>query len=475
MSQTFSADWVSQTTRLLTRIQSSPYIPEKPFHGVDSPLNHPRQAAFVVAPEKEVLYGGAAGGGKSSALLMAALMYVDQPGYHALIVRKNFPQLEQTLIARAHEWLDDTDARWSEQKKIWRFPSGAVLRFGHLGDPKARFNYQGAEYQYIGFDELTQFERRDYEYLFSRLRRLEGSPVPIRMRAGSNPGGIGHEWVKQKFHVEQKPGERRYIPATLDDNPFLDRAEYEKALAELDPVTFEQLRHGRWDVVPTGGWFRDENFVVEDQDQLPHMVRRVRFWDFAATAAHTGGDPDWTVGCLVGIDRDGFYHVLDVRRFREEPAATEKIVAQVAAIDGKGVEIAAEQEPGSSGKTVADHYRRKVLQGYAFWAERSTGSKIERARPAVSAVAGGLVRIVRAEWNRVFLEELRVFPQPGWHDDQVDAFSAAMQRLGAGSGAAFSDAWEQMAEPEEEVLAVEVVQQQTSDAAEQNRLLRRLQ
>ena len=153
------------------------------------------QRAFLVAAAREVLYGGAAGGGKSSALLMAALQYVDVPGYSAIIFRRTYADLSKpgALMDRSRDWLTSSDAVWNEQKHAWRFPSGATLTFGHLETEKDKYDYQGAEFQFIGFDELTQFKETQYRYLFSRLRRLTGATVPLRVRAASNPGGEGHE------------------------------------------------------------------------------------------------------------------------------------------------------------------------------------------------------------------------------------------------------------------------------------------
>lgn len=239
-------------------------------------LPTPRQKLFLsVNDQKEVFYGGAAGGGKSSCLLMAALEYVDVPGYSALLLRRTYADLSKpgALMDRAHQWLKDTPARWNEQKKQWTFPSGATLQFGYLESEVDKYTYQGAEYQFIGFDELTQFTETGYTYLFSRLRRLAGSDIPLRVRAASNPGGLGGRWVHERFIPEGfTPADavtpqifwkstpdsygdevrRAFIPARLDDNPHLDREEYMQSLRELDPVTREQLMKGDWQISERG-------------------------------------------------------------------------------------------------------------------------------------------------------------------------------------------------------------------------------
>lgn len=197
----------------------------------------------------EALYGGGAGGGKSSALLMAALMFANEPGYAAIIFRKTYADLSLpgALMDRAAEWLAPTPAKWNEREKTWYFPRGAKLSFGYLDGPRDRFRYQGAELQFVGFDEATQIREQDYLYLFSRLRRLEGQRVPLRIRAASNPGGESHGFFHDRFVApRQVHPSRVFVPALLEDNPHLDRHQYERALEELPETEYRQLRRGEW-------------------------------------------------------------------------------------------------------------------------------------------------------------------------------------------------------------------------------------
>lgn len=196
---------------------------------------------------------------------MAALQYVDVPGYAAILFRKTYTDLSLpgAIMSRTEEWLAGTDAKWNDNDKEFTFPSGAKLTFGFLKGPKDKFRYQSAEFQFIGFDELTQFEEDDYLYLNSRLRRPETGPlsvVPIRARAAANPGGVGHVWVKKRF-VDGRSPDRVFIPSSLEDNPHLDQATYEQSLALLDPITYLQYRHGDWTVRPPGLWTFDHNHV----------------------------------------------------------------------------------------------------------------------------------------------------------------------------------------------------------------------
>jgi len=369
------------------------------------------------------MYGGAAGGGKSDALLMAALQYAHVPGYAALLLRKTFTDLAQAgaLLQRSQDWLGPTAARWNEQQHTWTFPGGATLSFGYIDSENDKLRYQSAEFQFIGFDELTQFSETQYRYLFSRLRRLVGAPVPLRMRSASNPGGTGHSWVKQRFLVEGRARGRWFVPARLEDNPHLDRAEYVESLNELDPFTRAQLLRGDWDAKPPGSKFRREWFRVADA--APADARRVRYWDLAATEPKPGRDPDWTAGVKMAA-KDGRFWVEDVRHLRGTPGDVEAAVAHTAALDGRGITVWIEQEPGSGGVNTIDNYRRRVLPGHDVRANRTTGQKELRMNPLSSAAQAGNVQIVPGAWVTEFLDELQSVPS-GSHDDQADAASGA--------------------------------------------------
>lgn len=184
----------------------SPYCPHRPTD---------KQALALVAhrfmPQHEpaeVFYGGAAGGGKSDWLLMAALEHVDVPGYAGLLLRRTFQDLALpgAIMARSREWLTGK-AHWNEQRHKWTFPTDASVTFGYLRHEDDVYQYQSAEFQFIGFDELTQFTEWQYRYMRSRCRRpAEGilAGGPLRVYSASNPGGIGHGWVKKYFGLKDR-------------------------------------------------------------------------------------------------------------------------------------------------------------------------------------------------------------------------------------------------------------------------------
>src|SRR3954466_4244221 len=175
-----------------------------------------------------------------------------------------------------------------------------------------------------------------------------------------------------------------------------------------------------------GGLIRVENVPLVDD--WPRDAAQVRRWDFAASEARPGAAPDWTAGVRLAW-KDGRCWVVDVRRERLSPRGVELLVRATAEADGPGVPIVLEQEPGSSGVSVLDHYRRQVLAGYAAYASRVTGSKVQRAEPFAAAVEAGNVLLVRGAWNDAFVDECRAFPA-GAHDDQVDATADGFAWLG---------------------------------------------
>ena len=399
-----------------------------------------KQLAFMLCPRLEAFFGGAAGPGKSEALLMSALQYVEQPQYRALLLRRTFRQLNQSnsIMNRALQQLGNTDAVWNATDKRFTFPSGATITFGNLDSDDDMFQYDSAEFQFIGFDELTSFTERQYAYLFSRLRSTKDNPVVLRMRSASNPGNRGHQWVKTRFMIGQPPGtlqrefpERFFLAGRVEDNPYIRREEYIAALANLDAVRRRQLLDGDWEVTNDGNLFRREWF--ETVDDWPRDVSGiVRAWDDAAT--RDGGD--WTVGVLMARARTGIFYVIDVVRIQGSPLDVERLKVQTAKADAeisaRRASILLQQEPGAAGKSFIDAQVRGPLCGYYVHIEKPTGDKYTRALPMSSSAQAGNIKLVRARWNQDFVEELeQAGPDPKLydHDDQWDAAASAFNQL----------------------------------------------
>lgn len=272
---------MNEQAKLLKKtVLNNPYIPHSPFK---------QQQDFLTYPTEELLYGGQAGGGKSDCLLMAALQYVDEPDYNALLLRRTYKDLAlpNAIMNRCHAWMslvpDNIKPKWNGDTKTFTFPSGATLTFGYLAHNNDLDQYQGSELQFVGFDELTQFTERQYRYLHSRLRKLKDSNVPIRMRGASNPGGRGHEWVKKRFIVPDAVAP--FIPSAYTDNPYLDQEDYSNQLDKLDELTRQQLKYGNWDAVISEG-------LLMNREQFQHcLINSSDFAEWQPSYACIGVDP----------------------------------------------------------------------------------------------------------------------------------------------------------------------------------------
>lgn len=226
----------------------------------------PLQAEFYERRAPRKLWGGAAGPGKSfGARRLALRKCLMTPGLNVLLLRKTFPELERTHIKALRREADDLGFTWSESRKTAEFPtSKASLECGHLEDADAVQKYLSAEYDLIIGDEAVQFDPDGLMEVMSRARTTNEAVIAAggaEVWLVTNPGGPSHALLKDLFitktpDVERypalaahyRPEEWRFIPATLDDNPYLDPAYETLALSGLRKARYEQLRHADWDV-----------------------------------------------------------------------------------------------------------------------------------------------------------------------------------------------------------------------------------
>ena len=275
--------------------------------------NEGPQTNFLAAAEKDVLYGGAAGGGKSFAMLIDPLRYCHVKEHRALILRRTMPELRE-LIDKAREIYPKAfkGARFKEVEKIWYFPSGAKIEFGFLERDADVYRYQGQAYSWIGFDEITHLPTEfGWNYLASRLRTTDSS-IETYLRCTANPGGVGAQWVKKRYVDPQDPNNsftgkdglsRKFIPARLDDNPYLaNDGRYEEMLKALPPIQRRQLLEGNWDVAEGAAFVEfDPDVHIVEPFYIPVTWERVKGIDYgyASESCCLWGAVDRSDGTLI--------------------------------------------------------------------------------------------------------------------------------------------------------------------------------
>ena len=275
--------------------------------------NEGPQEDFLAAGETDVLYGGAAGGGKSYAMLVDPLRYAHRSAHRGLIIRRSMPELRE-LIDKSRELYPKAfpGCRYKEVEKLWNFPSGAKIEFGFLERDADVYRYQGQAYSWIGFDEITHLPTEfAWNYLASRLRTTDSEIIPY-MRCTANPGGTGATWVKKRYIDPSPPNAsfegadgltRKFIPARLQDNPFLAHdGRYEKMLQALPPTQRQQLLDGNWDVAE-GAAFTEfvPQLHVITPFEIPLHWERVKGIDYgyASESACVWGAVDPSDGTLI--------------------------------------------------------------------------------------------------------------------------------------------------------------------------------
>lgn len=221
-----------------------------------------KQQAFVDSQAFETLFGGAAGGGKSYGQLVDGLLYaLEYPKSKQIIFRSTFADLEKSLIRTSMDLYPLSIADYNSSKHTWKFKNGSIVDFGYIQYEKDVYQYQSAEYDVIRFDELTHFTEFMYTYMISRCRGA--NPYPKCIKSSTNPGGVGNNWVKERFidigapnviHTcKLETGEtttRIFIPSLVQDNKFMLTydPDYIKRLDALPEKERKALKYGDWDI-----------------------------------------------------------------------------------------------------------------------------------------------------------------------------------------------------------------------------------
>lgn len=302
----------------------------------------PKQALATELASRatETLYGGAAGGGKSEWLLHYALgQMLAHPYNRGAIFRRVFPSLQRTLIPRARAFYGQHGGTWNGQTHTWTFQNGSVLEMGSLQYEDSVLDHQGAEYGFLGFEEVTEFTETQVGYMIGRLR-APGPGIRPHMAATANPGGRGHRWVKRRwvkpkpvdyvgeeaprpFEVwdpapttdNPEPNSRVFVPATLADNPRLmarDPGYVNRLRAIADKALRKAMETGDWDAIDAiegALWSQrdlDAGRVPPEYPKAMGVIERVVAVDPSDGNEDGKGDSYGVAVCSRGLDGCGY-------------------------------------------------------------------------------------------------------------------------------------------------------------------------
>ncbi|WP_051291316.1 phage terminase large subunit [Fictibacillus gelatini] len=255
-----------------------------------------KQGMYHSSTADEVLYGGAAGGGKSKATVMEALqLCLEHPNTNAYLFRKTYPELRDTLIAEAMNSIPKEIGKYNDSKKTYFLINGSELRFRYCQSENDRFKYQGAEIHWLFIDELTHFSKTVYDYLKTRLRANKRLGIKPKVRCTSNPGGVGHGWVKayfidigEPFKIHERQIESKtlgktqikkiqYIPAYATDNPHITD-DYIFELEQKPEALKKALLFGDWNVFE-GQVFTEWMNSPNPERRYTHVIEPFRIPD----------------------------------------------------------------------------------------------------------------------------------------------------------------------------------------------------
>lgn len=325
----------------------------------------PKQEKFINSDADEVLFGGAAGGGKSYGQIADAFIYaLKYSGSKQLILRRTFPELERSLILTSLALYPKEVGKYNSTSKKWSFRNGSIIEFGYCDGEKDVYNYQGAEYDTIRFDELTHFTLSQYMYLISRVRGVNN--FPKRVKSTANPGGVGHSWVKNRFidiaepnrkYTDEYGRTRIFIPSRVEDNSFLMKSDpsYIQRLKQLPEKERKALLYGEWDIFEgqvfsewrnnRSGYITRRNTHVIKPFKIPKEWRRFRAFDF-------GYSKPFAVSWFA-VDNDGrAYNYRELYGCTGTPDVGVKLTAQEIALRIR--EIEEKEEEGNKIYGIAD-------------------------------------------------------------------------------------------------------------------------
>lgn len=434
-------------------------------------------------------YEDRAGGSKSFTCLLKALKYVQDPAARVVIVRESYPTLKLSggLWDESHNIYPHFGATPKVQRLTWVFKNGATIQFAAL--PDNLDEWRGMQATNFLVDESATFKESQILFLLSRLRSATyKGHMNLVMTCNPDASSFLAEWTRyswegtedgvpragtenitryfvqadggvkwgdspeelyekygqgKEFGVNFNPTSFKFYPLTVHDNPTLLKNNPAYLDNLLNLPLLEQLVYykGSWTAQDRGAllfsrdWCELVNYVPESD-----IVARVRAWDFAASepsATGSNSNPDYTAGVLISKDKYGNYYIEDVKRFRYRTEKVLKEVINTANSDGLDVNVCIPTDTGAAGKVAAQYYLRVLAENGVYAKTKVVSghsSKMVRFKPFCALAESGHLKVVRAEWNDVYFNELENFKddkasQRKSKDDMVDATSDGFAML----------------------------------------------
>jgi len=409
----------------------------------------------------EIGFGGTPYSGKTCCMVVSSLMYAHIPEYRAAFFRREATQLEKAgLIDEAKNWYFKAfpTVEYDSVKRIFKFPSGALISFNGCEGELDYKKYDGVEWHALYFEELTHFTPDQITNLMSRVRNPKGK-IPLRVRSSTNPGGPNEDWVINRY----RPWLNKYtvdplnitLEAQNGDILYYTNLEGQLVLSRIKDAGYKSISYicpnindlspdqearvhgisdpirraallGKWGVKAEAGlYFTEEWFKECDQPNYGANKVILRYWDLAAS----GDKGDFLASTLISKYKENYY-IEDIVLLKPQVHEVESIIYKYAREDGPSVAIGIEQEGGSAGKILAHNFETKLrAMGHTVFidqktSDRSTSSKEARAALISPLAKEGKIWLVNntniLTNKREFIQQMVSFPV-GKHDDIVDA------------------------------------------------------
>lgn len=457
-----------------------------------------KQQMIMDCKAQILIMGGAAGSGKSYLLQMLPIKYIDDPKANAIIFRRTTVQIKglggvfDTARNMYMQLPPELRPRMSEHSLEAKFPTGFKMKWSHMENERDKYNHQGLQYTFIGFDEGTQFDWSQIEYLMSRMR--SESKYPSRMVISCNPDP-DHKiaemiswWIDDEgFAIEERAGVIRwfvliggqyfwadtpeelkaiygnnvkpisfsFIGSTIRDNPIMleQNPDYLAWLEGLNPIDRARLLDGNWKVRPLNSLYFNRDWCAV-ADKIPLGSKCVRAYDKAGTApSDKEPSPDYTAQIGMAKDKEGYYYIYGNfhPKFKDEDSKVtgvcrktvgerDNLIELQARQDGTDVTIIFPKDPSAAGKYEFIESSKKLINlGFTVKADPmpNNKSKMTKFAPFAAACENGLVKIVSSTFDAAtlefFLQSLEKFTgersNKTYKDDWPDSCASAFNAL----------------------------------------------